>query len=215
MRRFELVIFDNDGVLVDSEPHAHPVLIGLLQENGWSISLEESRRRFLGTSISFVRDTAEQEIGRPLPRDFEDRYHQRLFDTYEQSLVAVDGVVDVLDQLVALEIPFCVASSGSAQRVRRSLTLTGLWSYFDGRAFSADDVERAKPEPDLFLHVAASLQVDTSQCVVVEDSPLGIEAATAAGMQSVGFAFRTTNEQLGRASLGVVDRMADLLALLR
>ncbi len=212
MRRFDLIVFDNDGVLVDSEPHAHPVLVRLLGEYGWSITLDESRDRFLGTSIAFVRETAERVLGGPLPSTFEERYRDDLFDAYERGLRAMDGIRTVLEQL---DVPFCVASSGTHDRIRRSLCLTGLWEYFDGRAFSAEDVVHGKPAPDLFLHAAASMGVRPDRCVVVEDSRFGIEAAARAGMESVGFAFRTPHEQLAQASLGVVERMSDLVSAIR
>lgn len=206
-----LVIFDNDGVLVDSEPHAHPVLVELLREYGWPGGLEDSRRDFLGVTVAHVRHAVELQLGRSLPDDFEDRYHDALFARYEAALRPVDGVREVIE---ALSVPFCVASSGSRERVKRSLELTGLWRLFADRAFSADDVARGKPHPDLFLHAAAAMRVDPAACIVVEDSAPGLEAAARAGMQSIGFAARTPASRLASATLGIIDRMVDFGPLL-
>ena len=206
-----LVIFDNDGVLVDSEPHAHPVLVDLLNEYGYEIDVEASVAEFLGTTLGHVRQTVEQRLGRDLPSDFEDRYHRDLFASYERGLEPVEGVEQVIRQL---EVPYCVASSGAAERICRSLDLAGLWGFFEGRAFSAEEVARGKPHPDLFLHAATRMNVSPKRCVVIEDSPLGVEAANRAGMSSVGFAARTPAERLEQASEGIISRMADLPPLL-
>jgi HAD superfamily hydrolase (TIGR01509 family) len=201
-----LIIFDNDGVLVDSEPHAHPVLVALLQEYGWSGGLEASRREFLGVTVAHVRRVVEAQLGRSLPADFEERYHRSLFARYEVALRPIDGIRSVVE---SLQIPYCVASSGSRERVRRSLQLTGLWDLFEDRAFSADDVARGKPHPDLFLHAAEAMGTNAEECLVVEDSAAGLEAAARAGMHSIGFAARTPVSRLAAATLGIIDRMVD------
>ena len=202
-----LIIFDNDGVLVDSEPHAHPVLVRLLNEYGFPLTLEASGDAFLGVSISHVRAAVEAELGRPLPDDFEQRYHSELFASFEHGLHAFEGVHQVLARLRA---PYCVASSGSTNRIQRSLSITGLWSFFEGRAFSADSVARGKPHPDLFLHASHVMGFDADACLVVEDSPAGVEAARRAGMQCVGFAARTPADRLSAATFGIVHGMDDL-----
>jgi HAD superfamily hydrolase (TIGR01509 family) len=209
--RFDLVIFDNDGVLVDSEGHANRILSELLVEYGHPLSRDDCVARFLGTSLASVRRLVEAELGRTLPHDFEERYHTDLFDVFRQALRPVPGVIEALDRVDAAT---CVASSGTHERIRLALTTTGLFERFAGRIFSAEDVARGKPAPDLFLHAAARLRVDPSRCAVIEDSPLGIEAANAAGMTAFGFAGLTPAARLRHARGGVFTSMADLPTLL-
>ena len=213
MARFDLVIFDNDGVLVDSEDHANQILSDLLNESGWATGMtrEESMAEFLGRSLPAIRQRIEARLGRPLPGDFESRYHARLFDVFDRQLKPVPGVEAALAQIRTRS---CVASSGSHERIRRALTATGLLARFEGRIFSAEDVGRGKPAPDLFLHAARSLGVAPARCAIVEDSPLGVEAANAAGMVAFGFARATPPALLAQASGGVFSSMSDLPALL-
>src|SRR3954447_26153309 len=136
----------------------------------------------MGGSMASMRQKAEARLGRPLPADLEDRYHQRLFDGFAQ-LQAIAGVEAVLDHLEAEGIRYCLASSGTHRRIRTALTAVGFLDRFEGRIFSAEDVAHGKPAPDLFLHAAYELGVNPADCVVVEDSPLGVAAANAAGMK--------------------------------
>ncbi len=204
----DLVIFDNDGVLVDSERLANGILASLLTEAGLPYTLQQAVDEFMGGSLARVRTVAEPRLGRPLPADFEERYHQRLFDGFKQ-LAAIDGVATVLDELDAAGTPYCVASSGDHERIRTALTSVGLYDRFKGRVFSAQDVAHSKPAPDLFLHAAASMRVEPARCLVVEDSPLGVEAARAAGMRVVGYAGMTPAERLAGADV-VIDKMGAL-----
>ena len=196
---WDLVVFDNDGVLVDSERLANSVLARILTDLGCPTTFEECVASYLGGTIERVRDLVEAESGRPLPADFEDRYHRDLFSAFDAGLSAVPGVAALLDQLDRAGMRYCVASSGSRPRIERALRRVGLWDRFDGRVFSADDVAHGKPAPDLFLHAAAGLGADPAATVVVEDSPLGVEAAVAAGMSVVGFAAVTPPERLVKA----------------
>ena len=159
--RFDLVIFDNDGVLVDSERHANGILAGLLTECGLPCTREDCIRDYMGSTMTRVREIAETRLGRTLPRDLEDRYHAQLFEVFRTDLTAVPGVTDVLTRLTT---PTCVASSGTHERIRLALTTTGLLKHFDGRIFSAQDVTRGKPEPDLFLHAARVLGIPPARC---------------------------------------------------
>ena len=209
--RFDLVIFDNDGVLVDSEPHANRVLAALLTECGLPTTFEESLRDYVGSSIPRVRQIAEQQLGRPLPEDFEARYYDALFERFADGLELIPGVREAIERI---PLPSCVASSGSRERIERSLRLTGLLDQFGGRLFSADEVEHGKPAPDLFLLAAESLGAEPGRCVVIEDSPLGIAAANAAGMTSFGFAAATPRDRLREASGGVFTTMDQLPTLI-
>jgi HAD superfamily hydrolase (TIGR01509 family) len=211
MQPFDLVIFDNDGVLVDSEWHANGILADLLTEFGLACTREDCIRAYMGSTMARVRTIAESRLGRPLPAELEDRYHARLFEIFRTTLTAVPGVTRALEQLAT---PTCVASSGTHERIRLALTTTGLLGRFDGRIFSAQDVARGKPAPDLFLHAAAMLQVTPARCAVIEDSPLGVEAANRAGMIAFGFARMTPAERLRDATGGVFESMDELPALL-
>ena len=207
---FDLVIFDNDGVLVDSEPIACDVLAQVLTGFGLPTTYEDVVREFLGGSIARTRQVSEERLGRPLPHDLEDRFHQGLYERYPQELKAVEHAEFVLDRL---QIPFCVASSGTHERIETSLRLVGLLDRFDGKIFSATDVEHGKPHPDLFLLAATTMGVPPEKCLVIEDSPLGIEAAGRAGMASVGYAAMQDPAKLAGATHGVTDDLRLVLGL--
>jgi HAD superfamily hydrolase (TIGR01509 family) len=183
----DLVIFDCDGVLVDSERLAVRVESQLLGELGWPLTEDEVLDRFVGRSDAHMIAAIEAQLGRPVP-DFTEQYLARLHAAFEQELTPVDGVVAALDAVDAAPLRSCVASSGTHEKMTRTLGLTGLWDRFDGRIFSATEVERGKPAPDLFLFAAATMGVHPTACVVVEDSRAGVAAARAAGMRVVGYA---------------------------
>lgn len=207
--RFDLLILDNDGVLVDSETIANQVLVELLTACGHPTTYEESVRAYLGGTLRLVRETVEPRLGRPLPDDFESRYHERLFARMRMELTAVAGVEAALDAVDLTGIPTCVASSGAHERIETALTTVGLLTRFAGRIFSADDVARGKPHPDLFLHAAERMGAEPERCLVVEDSPHGVAAAKAARMTVIGYAGLTPAERLDRADV-VITCMADL-----
>lgn len=209
--KFDLVIFDNDGVLVDSEPIACDVLAKLLTDCGLATTFDDVVREFLGGSISRTRAISESRLGKALPPDFEDRFHDGIFERFERELQSVPHIEDVLDRMAS---DFCVASSGTHERIRNSLALTNLLRRFEGKIFSAADVDNGKPEPDLFLFAAEQMGAKPERCVVVEDSPLGLEAAHKAGMASIGFASLQDSDILNLASLGVVSDTRGLLGVL-
>jgi HAD superfamily hydrolase (TIGR01509 family) len=204
--RVDLLILDNDGVLVDSEPIANRVLAELLTECGHPTTYEESVRDYLGGTLRLVREIVEPRRCGPLPADFDDRYHERLFARMRAELTAVAGVPAALD---AIGVPTCVASSGTHERIRTALATVGLLARFDGRIFSADDVARGKPYPDLFLYAAERMGAEPERCLVVEDSPHGVAAAKAARMRVIGYAGLTPAERLAGAESVIAD-MADL-----
>ncbi|MBD9727520.1 HAD family hydrolase [Streptomyces caniscabiei] len=212
--RYDLVIFDNDGVLVDSEPISNRILAEYLTELGHPTSYEESIRDYMGSAMHRIHELVLERTGRTLPDDFDDVFHRRVFTAFERELVAVPGVVPVLEKLVADEVPYCVASSGSHERIRVGHRTTGLDRWFgDGLVFSAQDVGRGKPAPDLFLHAAERMGVAPERCAVVEDSPLGVRAGLAAGMDVYGFTAMTPTEKLTGAR-GYFSDMGALLDLL-
>jgi HAD superfamily hydrolase (TIGR01509 family) len=211
MPRTELVIFDNDGVVVDSETLANGILSELLTEHGHPTSFEDCVGAYLGGTLAGVHADIRARSGRDLPDDFDESYHRRLFAAYESALEPVPGIRSVLDRL---DLPFCLASSGGLERIVRSLSAVGLLDYFEDRVFSAEQVDAGKPAPDLFLHAASALGAQSSGCVVIEDSPNGVAAARAAGMRVFGYAGLTPSERLREADI-VFTRMDDLLTLLQ
>ncbi|WP_367321548.1 HAD family hydrolase [Streptomyces sp. HUAS ZL42] len=212
--RYDLVIFDNDGVLVDSEPISNRLLAAYLTELGHPTSYEDSLRDYMGAAMHRVHDLVEERTGQRLPVDFDDVFHGRVFAAFERELVPVAGAVGVLEKLVADGVPYCVASSGSHERIRVGHRTTGLDRWFDdSRIFSSEDVGRGKPAPDLFLYAAERMGVAAEKCVVVEDSPLGVRAAVSAGMDVYGFTAMTPAERLAGATQLFSD-MGELAGLL-
>ncbi|MFD6342733.1 HAD family hydrolase [Streptomyces sp. NPDC060131] len=212
--RYELVIFDNDGVLVDSEPLSNTILAAYLTELGHPTSYEDSLRDYMGAAVHRVHDLVKERTGQLLPTDFDDTLHARVFAAFERELEPVDGVTEVLEKLAGDGVSYCVASSGSHERIRVGHRKTGLSRWFeDSVIFSAQDVGRGKPAPDLFLHAAERMGVAPGRCAVVEDSPLGVRAARAAGMDVFAFTAMTPADQLPGAT-GYFDRMPELPGLL-
>ncbi|MFG2382375.1 HAD family hydrolase [Streptomyces avermitilis] len=212
--RYDLVIFDNDGVLVDSEPLSNTLLAAYLTELGHPTSYEESLRDYMGAAMHRVHDLVQERTGQRLPDDFDEVFHGRVFAAFERELEPVAGAVDILEKLTADGVPYCVASSGSHERIRVGHRKTGLDRWFeDGRIFSSQDVGRGKPAPDLFLHAAERMGVPPKRCVVVEDSPLGVQAANAAGMDVFGYTAMTPAAKLTGATqlLSDLGELADLL----
>lgn len=207
-----LVIFDCDGVLVDSERLSHTVLQQMLAESGVALSFEDTVLRFMGASIPTCLATVSELLGNSPPPDFFARFAHRTWAAFEESLTAVPGVVQVL---ASLTTPYCVASNGDHAKVRFTLSHTGLLGRFEGRIFTADDVAHPKPAPDLFLHAAKMLTADPERTTVVEDTPTGIAAAKAAGMKAIGFAAMTPATRLQAAGADAIAiTMTEVQALL-
>ncbi|MFI0807165.1 HAD family hydrolase [Streptomyces echinatus] len=212
--RYDLVIFDNDGVLVDSEPISNRLLAAYLTELGHPTSYEDSIRDYMGSAMHRIHDLILERTGQRLPEDFDDVFHARVFAAFERELRPVTGVAGVLEKLAADGVPYCVASSGSHARIRVGHRTTGLDRWFaEERIFSSEDVGRGKPAPDLFLHAAERMGVAPERCVVVEDSPLGVQAAVAAGMDVYGFTAMTPAARLEGAGelFSDMGELADLL----
>ncbi len=202
-----LVIFDCDGVLVDSEPLANAALSEALAELGLRLSVEETMEHFMGRSRAHMLARTAQLLGRPVPVSFAEDFATARDAAFWRELEPVEGIEEALDALDAAGFATCVASSGDHAKMRLTLALTRLYGRFEGRIFSATEVAQGKPAPDLFLHAAAQMGFEPEDCVVVEDSPAGVEAGRAAGMRVLGF-----GEELD-ADL-VFTTMADLPTLL-
>lgn len=209
------MIFDCDGVLVDSEPLAAQVNAELLEELGWPISEEELARRFIGSSAAYFRAEVEAHIGRPIPDDWDSRFRARFDALAERDLAAVGGIEEVLAALADAGVARCVASNSRRDRVIWTLRLTGLIGYFEeAHIFSGRDVAVPKPAPDVFLHASDVLGVAARAVAVVEDSRFGVEAARRAGMAVFGYAGGLTPASALVEATEVFEHMAQLLPLL-
>ena len=175
---FELVIFDCDGVLVDSESIAAELEVEMFAEIGMPMTADEIRARFLGRNAAYTNAAIVDHLG-ALPDGWEDRWERRYYEALRQHLRPIDGVTDALDQIT---LPVCVASSSRPKSIALKLELCGLAGRFGDRVFSAEQVAHGKPAPDLFLFAAARLGARPARCAVVEDSPVGVQGARAAGM---------------------------------
>ncbi|MGK7889495.1 MAG: HAD family hydrolase [Leptolyngbyaceae cyanobacterium] len=193
---FELVIFDCDGVLVDSEQITNRVFCKMLNDLGLEVTLEDMFERFVGHSTAQCIEILTELLGAPPPEDFVPTLRHRIAEALEAGVEPVAGVVGVLDRLT---IPYCVASSGEPAKMRLTLGKTGLLSRFEGKIFSVAEVNNPKPAPDVFLHAAAQMGVDPKACAVIEDTPTGVKAGVAAGMYVYGVAACTPEHRLKTA----------------
>ncbi|MCB5163944.1 HAD-IA family hydrolase [Streptomyces bambusae] len=184
-RPIELVIFDCDGVLVDTERLAVRLQVALGAELGWPLTAEEAVERFIGRAKESILDQITERLGAETAALWWRLLKQRHREAVDTGIDAVDGLPEAL---AALTLPSCVASSGSHEKMRHTLGRTGLYDYFAGRIYSASEVSRGKPAPDLFLHAARRMGVDPAACAVVEDSGPGVAAARAAGMRAFAYA---------------------------
>ncbi|MEU2158185.1 HAD family hydrolase [Streptomyces sp. NPDC019396] len=211
IKPIELVIFDCDGVLVDSERIAARVQVALGVELGWPLTEDEVVRRFIGRSHAAIRGQIAERLGEETAALWHKRFEQLHAEEVDAGLRPVDGLPEALD---AIALPTCVASSGSHEKMRHTLGRTGLYERFAGRVFSATEVARGKPAPDLFLYAAERMGADPAACAVVEDSRPGVEAARAAGMRAFGYAGGLTpGERLTGPGTVVFDDMRTLPGL--
>lgn len=180
---FKLVIFDCDGVLVDSESLGNDVLSEMLAIHGHQISGDESRDRFRGFQFTKCLEILEQETGIRLPESFEADFRLRMSSVFKEQLQPVEGALRLVE---SMQIPFCVASSGPRTKIEENLRTTNLYPHFVGKIFSAYDVKSWKPDPGLFLAAAKHFDAAPNDCVVVEDSFVGVSAGVAADMTVLG-----------------------------
>jgi HAD superfamily hydrolase (TIGR01509 family) len=208
-----LVIFDCDGVLVDSEPLANTCFARALRREGLDWTVEETMRRLMGRSMKSCVEIVEGELGRALPAEFVDHLQADTLQAFRDApLKTVPGVVEAIDAIEAAGIATCVASSGGLDKMRVTLCITGLWSRFEGRIFSSTQVPRGKPFPDLFLHAALEMNEQPFDCAVVEDSLPGIQAARAAGMRALAYVGATHSDAAALKAAGgrTFDSMSSL-----
>lgn len=209
----ELVIFDCDGVLIDSESIAVPIDGVILAHFGLRLSEAEIIDRFVGRSSSAMTEAIEAHLGHSLAAGWDEPFRHLYTDAYQERLQPVDGIVPALDQISLLT---CIASSSEPDALRYKLEIAGLYRRFEGRVFSASEVRNGKPAPDLFLYAAERMGVAPARCAVVEDSQYGVQAARAAGMTALAFAGGVTSASaLHGPATTVFDDMRQLPRLLR
>jgi HAD superfamily hydrolase (TIGR01509 family) len=207
-----LVIFDCDGVLVDSERIGLQVDQRILREYGLELTDDEVIERFIGKSRDFFISSIEAAIGSKIALNWEEVYGPWYFEAFERDLAPIDGIEEVLAHL---SHESCVASSGPRYKIAQTLSITRLDRYFGDRIYSADDVRHGKPAPDLFLHAADKMGFSPGQCIVIEDSRFGVQAAKAAGMAVIGYAGGISPRGwLEAESVPLIDHMRELPALL-
>jgi len=205
-----LVIFDCDGVLVDSEPIAARLTAESVTELGWDMTAAQAKAQFLGDTFANIIRQVEQKLGKSVPVSWPAASQARLLDAFRRELRPVPGARAAVERLVAAGVTIAVGSQGSPEKMQLTLGLTGLLAFFEGRIFSAQQVARPKPAPDLFLHAAATLGFPPSRCIVVEDSTRGVAAARAAGMRVLGYTGSVGPAAISAAGAEIVDDLTTI-----
>lgn len=208
------MIFDCDGVLVDSEPIAARLTAESVSELGWHMSPELAKTEFLGDTFANIILRVQERIGREVPPSWPERSQARLLAALERELQPVAGVRSALEALQAAGVTLAVGSQGSHSKMQLTLGVTGLLPFFAGRIFSATQVARPKPAPDLFLLAAQTLGFSPSDCVVIEDSTRGVKAALAAGMHVLGYTASVGYDAIVGAGAEPIDDLAGVPARL-
>ena len=192
----KLVIFDCDGVLVDSELITNRIFASMINELGIHVTMDDMFEKFVGRSMAYCCDLIASMSKRPIPDTFVEQFRTRTAAALHAELTAIPGIESVLDELDERGIPFCVASNGSHEKMRTTLSITGLLPRFENKLFSVTDVANSKPAPDVFLFAASRNGVAPSSCCVVEDTPTGVLAGVAAGMRVFGYCALTPAHRL-------------------
>lgn len=208
MSKYKCVIFDCDGVLVDSEPITNQVLVDMTNELGGNINLQYALTHFKGGSMQTCYDKISKIVDKPLPDNFIEEYRVRSYEVLKKEIKPVDGIKIVLDNL---KIPFCVASSGPIEKIRLNLNATGLLHYFEENIFSCYTIEKWKPDPSIFLLAAKTMGFEVEECLIVEDSLLGVQAAKNGGFDVFGYTAHDYNNELKHVTTKTFNTMKALL----
>lgn len=209
--KYKCIIFDCDGVLVDSEKISIKTLVAMAAIIGVELEEENAYQLFLGKSLAFCFDYIKSQSDKKLPIHFEEEFRLRSFEAFKSDLKPIEGIHELLSQL---EVPFCVASNGPADKIRLNLTSTQLIDQFEGAIFSAYDINSWKPDPELFLHAAKTMGFEVQDCVVIEDSAVGVQAALSGGFAVFGFAHKGNQAHLAQLDIPIFDTMTNLAKLL-
>ena len=208
-----LLIFDCDGVLVDSEELGIRVLMDAAREQGpLAMDLAEAMTLFRGRKMAECVAILSERVGKPFPEDFTPKFRARQAEVFRDQLKPIPGIHAALKEIT---IPTCVASNGPTEKIALSLSVTGLLPFFEGRIFSSYELQTWKPDPGLFLHAAAALSVASKDCAVVEDSVLGVRAGLAAGMRVFAYTAAGDAPEFHLPNVTSFQRMGDLPPLLR
>lgn len=208
------MIFDCDGVLVDSEPIAARLTAEAVSELGWQMSAEVAKAEFLGDTFNNIIRRVEEKLGHPVPADWPARSQANLLAALERELTPVRGVRGAIEALVVAGATLAVGSQGTHEKMKLTLGVTHLLPFFEGRIFSASQVARPKPAPDLFLLAAHTLGFSPSDSVVIEDSTRGVKAALAAGMRILGYTASVGRPAIIAAGAEPIDDLALVPAML-
>ncbi|WP_299399402.1 HAD family hydrolase [uncultured Gelidibacter sp.] len=211
MSQYKCVIFDCDGVLVDSESIANQVMVDMANELGANINLEYALKNFKGASIHRCLELIADLIPERLPDDFIPNFRTRSFESFKNNIKPVEGVTEVLEQLT---LPFCVASSGPENKIRLNLELTGLLPHFEDRIFSCFTIKRWKPDPGVFLWAAETMGFQPDECVVIEDSLTGVTAAKNGGFDVFGYTAHDYHNELKGQATRTFNTMSELLKMI-
>lgn len=213
MSKYKCIIFDCDGVLVDSEPLSNQVMVDLANALGANIDLDYAYQHFKGNSFNECANKISKLITQKLPIDFEEQYRKESFQRFKNEIKPIDGVKDVIQDL---KIPFCVASSGPVNKIKLNLELTGLSSFFqDKTIFSCYTIKKWKPDPAVFLWASETMGFRNNECLVIEDSPIGIEAAISGGFDVFGFTAHDYRGELHKKATKTFRSMKSLKELLK
>jgi HAD superfamily hydrolase (TIGR01509 family) len=207
MSKYKCVIFDCDGVLVDSEPIGNQVMVDMANELGAQIDLDYAYKNFKGNALKACLAQVSKLLDMDMPSNFEAEYRRRSFEKFRNEIQPVEGVLDLIENL---KTPFCVASSGPENKIRLNLEVTGLLTYFESKIFSCYTVQKWKPDPAVFIWAAEAMGFKPSECVVIEDSSIGVHAAINGGFDVFGYTAHDVHHQLQENSTKTFDSMLKL-----
>jgi len=211
MPNYKCIIFDCDGVLVDSEPLSNRVMVELANLAGANVDLDYAYNHFKGNSLQNCIQKITELIGKEIPFDFEYEYRRQSFEVFKKEIKPIHGIKTLLE---SLEIPFCVASSGPENKIRLNLELTGLLPLFENHIFSCYTIEKWKPDPGVFKWASKTMGFDPKDCLVIEDSQIGIEAAIRGGFDVFGYTEHDYKGELRKKATKTFDDMLLLRELL-
>ncbi len=211
MSKYKCVIFDCDGILVDSEPISNGVLVDMANEHDANIDLPYALKHFKGGSLYGCIEKIETIINKQLPNTFENDYRQRSYEAFKKLIKPVEGIEDVLNDL---SIPYCVASSGPIDKIKLNLSLTGLLDKFEDKIFSCYDINKWKPDPSVFIWAAETMGFLPHECVVIEDSLSGVKAAKKGNFDVFGYTAHDYNDELRNYATLTFESMDQLMSLI-
>ncbi len=211
MSKYKCIIFDCDGVLVDSETIGNMVFVDMANALGANINLDYALKHFKGSFLKDCIDHISKLIDTDIPETFEADYHKHSFEAFKTSIKPIEGVKELLSNLL---ISFCVASSGPENKIRLNLDITGLLPFFEGNIFSCYTIQKWKPEPDIFLWAAKTMGFKPNECLVIEDSVSGVRAAKTGGFDVFGYTEHDYNNELEQEATKTFDSMDRLFMIL-